>query len=451
MKSRNSAILLIVFFVILFVARLAAQDVQTLDGYILTPNQDTLQIQRFDFDQSTSTISSVEMQTTDLQGEWLYSALAPNGSQLAFIVADADSNFTLEVIELNTKAIIQHSLPKTQNSQFGYIVKWSPDSSKLILLPSSLLESTLIFDLQTQQLLPIQIGYGFGFQWLPDSNQFMFNGTSVCGETCRASSDVYMGTFSTQGITTRPLTRLDIATLDLRGYIPMTDLGLGLLTWNPADGRIYGTIGDDPMNLDGFELLYSIDMQGSVTFEADIGVAIPDAILPPQIQRIIFNKLDNNLYLVVYNDGTTSNGGLPQIHVMRFVPGVGLMQLFEHTSTGLNEDVRLPDSIELSPDGRFLAIGSVDPTRSQAGNLIVVDLIQGGAVVELDDLRPVCQVSWAVDGSNVLYTQTNNQACARYFENQPINQLIALNMSSQQSTVVKDAIESPFYFLSPGQ
>jgi hypothetical protein len=451
MKRRKFSTLLVIFLAILFAGRIAAQDVLTLEGYILIPNQDTLQLEGFDLDQSANAIPSGARQTTELNAEWQYSALAPNGSRLASIVADVQSNFMLEVTELSARAVIRQPLPRTQDAQFGYVLKWSPDSSRIILSPSSLLEATLILDLQTQRLLPIQVGYSVGLQWLPDSNRFIFNGPSICGDACRASSDVYLGAFSTEGISVRPLTRLDIATLDLRGYVPLADLGLGHLTWNPVNERIYGTIGSDSMNPGGFELLYSLDMQGNVTYEANIGASIPDAIFPPQIQRILFSKADNNLYLVVYTDGTTASNGLPQIHIMRFVPGAGLTRLFEFTSSGFNVQVRLPDSIELSPDGRFLAIGTIDPTGSRAGSLIVVDLLQANTIVQVDNIRPVCQVSWTADSSNVLYTQTDNQACARYFENQPVSQLAALNLATRESRVVQQAVEAPFYFLSRGQ
>lgn len=452
MKPGISLLAFLIFWIAL-ASQTVAQD-QThppVDGYILQTRHNALQLQALHLDQYTNTITAFAPQFEDLQGERQYSTLSPDGSRLASVTLDSNGNSFLALFELSTRVAIWQLLPDLPNTdpQSRYAVRWSPDSSRLYLSPS--LTLGYIFDVETQQLTPVPAKYVSGFQWLPDSARFMFNSSPQCGESCRAYSDVYLGTYSNQEVTVQPVTRLDVKQMDLAGYVPRIIIALGSLTYNPTDERLYGSIGDDPTNPGGYELLYSTDLQGNLRFEADIGGIKSDAGYAPQIWRIVFSQADDNLYLLVYNDGTVSSGGLPQYSIMRFVPGSGVTTVFEYTSPGFGEGVRLPLAIELSNDGRYLAVGTANPTRLEAGNLMVFDLIQEVVVVQIENLLPVCQVNWTRDSSHILYTQTNDQRCIWYSENQPISRLVAINLATLQSRVIQQANLSPFYFVSPGQ
>jgi hypothetical protein len=416
------------------------------DGYMLRLRGNALQLQPVDLNRAFDASTLDEVQSYVLQGTWQYSALAPSGSLLASITLDAASNFFLEVADLNTGQALQQRLPATQDSDFGYVVQWSPDSSRLLLNPSSLLEPTQLFDLQTQRLMPIEAEYGLGFQWLPNSTQFVFNGLPACGTDCGVFSDVYLGTYSTQNIDVRPLTRLDINTLNLGGYAPRIDVALGLLTYHPHTGRLYGTMGDDPTSSGGFELLYSVDLQGNVQLEADIGALKPDAIFASQVLRMFYNPSDQALYLVVRTEGTRSNGGHIQTSILRHIPGASTTSIFEFTSP----DTTMPINFALSPDGHFLVLGVADVTGLDAGSLVVLDLRQDEIVLQVDDIHPVCQVRWATDSTHVLFGQTQDVPCVRFYENQPVNQLMMMRLATQEITTLYEADQPAFYFLSRG-
>jgi hypothetical protein len=446
MRNYSTSIFLIASSVMMISVSIAFAQNGSGDGYILLTDPEMLQLQAIDISESMINPLIESVQINESQDVVQFAALSPNSSYLASILIDSEGSFILLVTDLKTGGNIQHLLPMTQDPQFGYIINWSPDSSRLLLSPSSLLESTQLFDLQTQRLMPIEAEYGLGFQWLPNSTQFVFNGLPVCGTLCGVYSDVYLGTYSTQNVDIQPLTRLNINNLNLAGYVPRIDVALGLLTYNPNNNRIYGTIGDDPSNPGGFELLYSVDLQGNVQLEADIGALKPDAVFASQILKMFYNPLDNAMYLVVRTEGTRSNGEHIKTTVLRYSPGTPITSIFEFTSP----DTNIPVDFSMSPDGQFLALGGADISGLEAGNLVVLDLFQGEIVLQVNGIRPVCQVSWATDSTDVLFTQTQAVPCARFYENQPVNQLMMVHVATQEITTVYEADQSSFYFLSPG-
>jgi len=80
----------------------------------------------------------------------------------------------------------------------------------------------------------------------------------------------------------------------------MTSVRIGgsLSTWAIREDRLYINLNDLENAPGSLELLYSVDLEGNLRFEADIAAVYPDSELPTELRRMFVHPDDGSLYLL---------------------------------------------------------------------------------------------------------------------------------------------------------
>jgi protease II len=276
-----------------------------------------------------------------------------------------------------------------------------------------------------------------------------FYSLPVFDERGRAFTDLYLAHYRDQSININPITRLNIHELGLQDRQTTKYIFISAETYHPPEHRIYLSLREAEINPGGFEFLYSTDFEGNLRFEADIAALDLHSQLPTVIRQIFSNPSDDTLYLVTYTEGIGENHLIGRISVLRLNRDKTLEHLYVYNFDRFDETIsRFITSSKLSPDGQYLAIGLSTSAHIGTGRLIVIDLMRGDVVTEQAISRQVCQVFWSDDSFQVIYTQTDQRACVRYFENLPVNRLVAYDVLTDTSQVLIEDATLPFYFLA---
>lgn len=425
---------------------LAAQeaDPAELPGYIVYPTDDALQIETL-----TRGVRSPSAAISTENASVQYLALSPDKRLLALTTFNHSGEFWLEIRDLIRGMNNRYELPSTPDKELGYRLEWSPDSSRLLILPSNLLESPIVYDVVNQLLVPFNVGFALNAQWLDNNKKISFYGIPVCRgrDICNAFSDLYLAEYTDQSIEIRPVTQLD--TNELIPSVSTTSyLTVDSAVYHPGEQRLYVSLGEAEINPGGFEFLYSTDFDGNLRFEADIAALDPESQFPTQIQQILYSQADSNLYLIVYTDGTGADSAMGRISVLRKTPNQQLTTIYSQDFNRLDQTTVLYNTdSQISPDGKYLAIGLSGSVQARKGGLIVLDLIASSVVVEQETAQQVCELFWSEDSSRVIYTQTLDSPCVR-LKNQPVNQLVAYNLSSQTTDILIEDKDTSFFFLA---
>lgn len=435
---------LILLLLLINPLNLAAQDVTSSDlpGYIVYPMDTLLQFETLT-NGSRGPLSTLQTENSAIQ----YLALSPNEQLVALIGLNLEGGFSLEIYDLRLGIIDHQKLPVTTNLDVGYSLTWSPDSSKLVVNPSSLLEKHQIYDVKSRILTPIPTDFVIGLQWLPDNNQFVFNGAAVCGLPCKADTDIYLGEYKAGVITVEAITRLDASTVGLVERMTSPRIGLSFPAYQPKQNRFYARLTEIGENPKGFVLLASFDLEGTVQLEADISALYPDTSISPRVSRIFTAESNDHIYLVTEIDDFGEDQSY-RWNILRYNISDRTIDVIYQHDFPRGDTVRLIHTTKLSRDGRYLALGGTDNTRARAGNLIIVDLQTSSVILEQNNLLPVCELFWSDDNTHVIYTQTDDSACVRYYDNLPVNRLVEYNVESKSTQVLVEDKTTPFYFLS---
>jgi WD40 repeat protein len=422
---------------------------EAISGYIISSQNGDIQLQTLSAETEALSSAVLDVMGESTASEPRYLALSPNQTRLAITTPEMNGGQTISIQDIRSSTLTSYSLPRPQNSELIVVTSWSPDSEKVVITPSSLLEPTRILDVISGQIFDIPTTPVIALNWLPNGQQFIFNGPANCIGRCSTLNDVYFGEITSAGVMIRPVSQL--ANGVPRLVIPENSARILIRfpSYHPSEQRIYGIISEDTDDPSArLESLYSMDLTGNLRFEADISALDLNSYFPMNVRRILYNPSDGNMYLIAITQGAGGNNSLNRLSILRYITGQGVSTVYYRDFPLSGTTSRSIASFELSPDGRYLALGLVDPTPPFAGNLVVVDLQHETTVAEIDNLLPVCQVDWTPDSTQVLYSQTDQGACARFFENQPINRLVAYNLAARTSSVVYEDALTPFLFLS---
>lgn len=366
-------------------------------------------------------------------------SLSPDRQKLAFTATQDDTNLTLFILDLETTMLSQYPLI----SRVEELI-WSPDSRHILLDANiSTTSDTLVFDLGSETFTTVIDTFDIGLMWLPDSERFLYLGPSPCGASCKADNDLYLG--DRFGINTVNLSNLDTDTLGLPNPVTGAYLSFGTFTWSPDEQLIYGSLGQ-PEEFGRSEYLYSIDLAGNLTILADISAIYPASEIPSDIVRLFVNPDDDNIYMITQTQGV--DNVRYRWSILRYNPAVGTLVVVYERDFINRDDVRFVSSLDISFDGHTVAIGGADQTRVEAGLLLVVDVVNGQALLDLGNISPVCNVHW-VGNQKLVYSQSSDTVCLAFRINQAFDSLIGHDLQTQTSTIIIENPANAAYFISP--
>lgn len=430
------------------VASVRAQGSQPpLRTYLLIPVETGLEIRRLEPDGRMIPLTVLGDFT--LEGrqaapwnivDWYTPSVSPDGRVLAFPATHSSGESALFLYDLSSGDLKQYALSFPADSLLA--LDWSPDGSAILLDAFvSLAADTHVFDVATGQLTQIIDGFNVGLKWLPDSIHFVYHGPSPCRDACQSDGDFYLG--DRFGLNTRAITRIDAAELGLVDRMTSVRVGGSLSTWAPRENRLYINLNDLEIAPDSLELLYSVDLAGNLRFEADIAAVYPDSELPIELRRMFVHPDDGSLYLLTETQRV--DDAILRWSILRYTPSSSPIEVVYERD--FYEEERFISSLSISPDGRFVAFGGRDSSGGRAGILLVVDLLSGQAVLEQDDIKPICKLVW-LDDQSLLYNQSDATNCFMLNLRQPADRLVWLNLADGSTGTIQSAPGAPLYFVS---
>jgi hypothetical protein len=373
-------------------------------------------------------------------------ALSPDRQKLAFAASQDGVTAYLFIFDLVTGMNNQTQLSFPVGNLPALI--WSPDSSKLFVDPRDGGNTfSRIYDVTSNQTLYSFDERVFSPTWLPDSQRFIYNGSSVCPASCKSGSDLYL--LDIPGGTSQALTHIDADALGITSQLVSGNVYIGGVTYNSNLERVFFILQEN-LNIDTYEALYSVDFLGNLSFAGDIAGLYPESVLLPTNNVEVFSDADTNaVFLVTQTDGMIFNDNEVvefRWSVLRYDPVGELEVLYERDFLSLDV-VEIITSLAVSPDGNAIAIGSAKSFDLTAGSVTVVDLQNSQEILQAITGRPVCNIYWA-DNDNVIYGQFDDRPCSLIRSNQPSDRLIQHTLSTNTSTTILDGQGDILYFIS---
>jgi WD40 repeat protein len=261
----------------------AAQTPVEIAGYVLRVGLEGMTVQSILDDGSVgNTIATLSNFTVEdhSQTQWnIFSknaiALSPDRQKLAFAASQDGVTAYLFIFDLVTGMNNQTQLSFPVGSLPTLI--WSPDSSKLFVNPSDN-GFPRIYDVASNQTLYSFDEHAFSPTWLPDSLRFIYNGSPVCSASCKSGSDLYL--LDILGGTSQALTHIDPDTLGIMSQLVSGAVHIGRVTYNSNLDRVFFIL-QEPLNIDTYEALYSVDFLGNLSFAGDIAGLYPESVFLP--------------------------------------------------------------------------------------------------------------------------------------------------------------------------
>lgn len=434
-----------------------AQDASApLAGYMIQLSDNSVQAQAIGFDAPVTAQTSRPLVALANLNPTIATlddmALSPNLQTIASITRTPDNQFTLNVSNGNGSNAISLALAPTQRPDSSHILRWSPDGLKLAIIPPTATELTLVYDVLRQQLVQLNVERALGASWFPDSSGFFYYGYSVCGEPCRAGDNIYLATYKDGAFQSSQLTQLDARTLRIPDRLAVVVMRYTSPTFYPGTNRIYMALMESEINPGGVSFLYSTVVGGEPQREADLSAYYSSSEYPTRILRLIPGSRDS-LYLLTstQNAEVTPESAIDRLSLLSYTPQAGLWEVYRYDIPRATAGERTFSYSALSPDGRYMAISTRIFAQPEASALVVIDLAQGTVINQLDNLHAICQpITWSPDGNQIVYTQSNVERCPWFAPNQPINQVLAHNIFTRQTSLLVDQTSS-FFFLSPGE
>jgi hypothetical protein len=251
------------------------------------------------------------------------------------------------------------------------------------------------------------------------------------------------------GGTSQALTNIDADALGITSQLVSGNVNIGNVTYNSSLERVFFIL-QEPLDIDTYEGLYSVDFLGNLSFAGDIAGLYPENVLLPTNSVTIFSDADTNaVFLVTQTDGMIFNDNEVVVFrwsVLRYDPVGELEVLYERDFLSANV-VEIITSFAVSPDGNAIAIGSANSRDLTAGSVTVVDLKNSREILQAITGRPVCNIYWA-DNDNVIYGQFDDRPCSLIRSNQPSDRLIQHTLSTNTTTTILDGQGDILYFIS---
>ena len=435
-----------------------AQDVANpLAGYVIQTLDNSMQAEPIGLTASITTQNALPslplLSLNQMEGTVDDIALSPDLQKIASITRTPENEFTLHISNPNSRNTNNLALPTTQRPDFAHILRWSPDSLKLAIIPPTATESILVYDVLSRQLVELSVeDVALMGNWLPDSSGFFYSGASVCGDPCRASSDLYLARYENGTLQPSLLTQLDVREIGIAERLTGRLIEYVGAVYHPVTNRIYLVLREPESNLGGFSFVYSMVIGERPRREFELSAYYPASQYPTRVIRMIASTVDDKLYLLTstQNAEVTPQSTINRLSLLSYTSQTGLVELYRYDiPVDLEADQRFNHGA-LSPDGRYMAISTLSFTQPEASSLVIVDVELGTVVSYLDKLLPICQpFSWSLDSSQIVYTQSDVGRCPLVNPNQPITQVIAYDIFTRQSIVLVEYPES-FFFLAPG-
>jgi WD40 repeat protein len=430
----------------------AAQTSDEIAGYVLRVGLEGMTVQSILEDGSVGhTIATLSNFTVEdhSQTQWnIFDkngiALSPDRQKLAFAASQDGATAYLFIFDLVTGMNNQTQLSFPFGSLPALI--WSPDSSKLFVDPSGNGFSR-IYDVTSNQTLYIFDSLVFSPTWLPDSQRFIYNGSSVCPASCKSGSDLYL--LDILGGTSQALTHIDPDALGITSQLVSGNVYIGGVIYNNSLERVFFIL-QEPLDIDTYEAMYSVDLLGNLSFAGDIAGLYPESVLLPTNNVEVFSDADTNaVFLVTQTDGMIFNDNEVvefRWSVLRYDP-VGELEVIYERDFLSPDGVEIITSLAVSPDGNAIAIGAVNSRDLTAGSVTVVNLQNSQEILQASVGRPVCNIYWA-DNDNVIYGQFDDRPCSLIRDNQPSDRLIQHTLSTNTTTTILDGQGDILYFIS---
>lgn len=400
-------------------------------GYLMRPSAGGIALQSVD---QTGKVSSTTFSIPDvvlndeLDSTWdignpAFIALSPDLKAIAFTAVRLLDEMAVFVYDLERDTLVQYPLPPSTAQRLQPV--WAPDGSRIFLASQNLIGKTTSYmlNLRTGQISALETTYLIGLHWLPDHNRLLHIGPAGCAAPCSADNDLYLIDISE--LTHQPITKLHPSELEIADRMTDAYIGFGVFTWNPHDERIYVRLGEPGEGTARpLELIYSTGLTGDLRLEADIGTVYPASGLVTKVHDIFANPLDKHIYTITHTEGPEADIDL-RWSIMRLDNNGSMMPVYEKDFEYTDVNILIYSTV--SPDGRYVAMAGSDPSRAENGQLVVVDLVTGHAILDLSsNLRPVCNVHFT-SHTSIVYTQSETR-CLDWRAHQPSNQVIYVDL-----------------------
>jgi hypothetical protein len=251
------------------------------------------------------------------------------------------------------------------------------------------------------------------------------------------------------GGTSQALTHIDADALGITSQLVSGNVYIGGVTYNSNLERVFFIL-QEPLNIDTYEALYSVDFLGNLSFAGDIAGLYPENVLLPTNSVTIFSDADTNaVFLVTQTDGMIFNDNEVVVFrwsVLRYDP-VGELEVLYERDFLSPDGVEIITSLAVSPDGNAIAIGAANSLDLTAGSVTAVNLQNSQEILQASVGNPVCNLYWA-DNDNVIYGQSDDRTCSLIRSNQPSDRLIQHTLSTNTTTTILDGQGDILYFIS---
>ncbi len=348
---------------------------------------------------------------TGADDEWLI--IGPDHIQIS-PQADAITWTAFQRHDLTRAAFFIFSLDDQILQQFEIpypaYPQWSPDGSKILLsFPQNLpdaaqfpLSSNYVYVRDTQTLIPVGSISSLN-RWL-NEDQFLSLGDGA---------DVFIG--EADGSEAQNLTGIIYQNFpdELRGG----GTGCGVATWSETQQRAYA-IAECPDYLEstsGLEYtphLYSFGLNGDVQVHANITDLYTDISVRPMIFGAYAGPSSIYVVLRTYEDPTW---GMRQfgdesyrLMIARLADESRLEVTYEESVA--DSIPTFVESVQISPDGTYMAVGMDTRTTSYRGRLAVIDLQSGDKVIDLNVNGVACNLHWS-DDHNLVFSERKGNTC----------------------------------------
>ncbi len=316
------------------------------------------------------------------EGDWIIPstdsfAVANNGEQIAF-TAQNGNDVALFIYTIGEPNLQTHLIPTLG------LVKWSPDSSAILIESGTQNSASSIYDIASNQLtiVPNSEGFSGGFQWLPDGNKIIFVGiANLCDAPC-SSTDIYV--VNRNGQELRTLTNMGSS---LSSYVCAP-------IWNNYDKRVYYIVGCSGEGSFLTDNIYSVDLNGQVRLEENWLDLYPENFV--QINGIHIAP-NGSIYLAAML--TNQAGTETQWVAAQLISRQQTEIIFAMSFDGYKPLYKS----KLSPQGTYLAFDGYLP-QAGGGDIVVLDVLNGQAVSGSNTIEHACDIKW-LNNQNLLLTQ----------------------------------------------
>lgn len=285
-------------------------------------------------------------------------------------------------------------------------VKWSPDSSAILLAPLEKyfdwrLESAYVYKLDSEtlaQLPDTPEGSGKNFYWLPDGNRIVYWDVGrFCAEPCVHASDIHM--IDVDGQNTVVLTDLTAQLTEDTDTSRYLGCYGGAMAWSEAQQRLYYAVRCLDHGEYGHNLLYSVSLSGGDNrLEVDLSLLFPNhhatavgGVFAGNIGGL-FDGGDGDVFAVV-------ESVMPERWRILRMNQSGALSVMVDEQLFAQEDPQL-FSTQISSNKQIIVMNG---WGRRNGYLAVADLSTGDVTVHATE-NPVCLVEM-LNRMEILYTE----------------------------------------------